>query len=276
MRNGCFARHASGFLCLIAGLLMTGCAPLQQEIPPDTKPEHDTAERLVFNTFKPANRDIYYFAETGAQAQRLTDDPGLDYAPALSPDGRWVVFTSERNGSPGLFALELEGDDPPRLLIDSDVMEDQATFSPDGETLFFVSTRDGNADIYSIPFRPEQTQRIENAINLTNHPAGDFRPAVSPDGRRVAFSSDRDKRPFHIMNGGDIHVMEPDGSNPRRITRTGPGEWAGSPAWSRDGETLNFYRRGLDRKESMRLRRAVFDFGLSAVARPVPCWIWRR
>lgn len=266
MRNRSIPSDASGFLCLIAGLAVAGCASLMQEIPSDTLPEHKTAERLVFNTFKPANRDIYYFAKPAARAQRLTDQPGLDYAPALSPDGRWVVFTSERNGSPDLFALELESDEPPRLLIDSDVMEDQAAFSPNGETLFFVSTRDGNADIYLLPFRPEHTQRIEDAVNLTDHPAGDFRPAVSPDGRHVAFSSTRATPKFRGMQGADIHVMDSDGTNLRRVTRSREAEWTGSPAWSPDGETLYFYSRGVDREESMRLRRAVFDFGLSAAA----------
>lgn len=271
--NGFRTLRRSALICLLGavGLVqLAGCATEDVEAgadPGDSAPTsaEETEERLVFNTFRPANRDIYYFAAPAAPARRLTDDPGLDYAPALSPDGRWVVFTSERGGSPDLFSLDLEGDAPPRLLIDGDVMEDQAAFSPDGDTLYFVSTRDGNADIYSIPFRPDRTQRIEDADNLTDHPAGDFRPAVSPDGRQVAFSSDRDRREFRGVNSADIHVMDSNGANPRPITPGREGEWAGSPAWSRDGETLYFYRRRLDREESMRLRRAVFDFGLSAV-----------
>jgi Tol biopolymer transport system component len=267
MQNRPKAFRSYFLIALLTGCTIAACTPEQEQGPASDPSQVDAqTDRLVFATFRPPNRDIYHFAEPGGSPRRLTDHPGLDYAPALSPDGRWVVFTSERRGTPDLFALELESDDPPRLLIDSGVMEDQATFSPDGSTLFFVSTRDGNADIYSMPFRPDRTQRIDDATNLTRHEAGDFRPAVSPDGGRIAFSSTRDKSGFHILDGGDIHVMDTDGSHPRRVTHTGPGEWAGSPAWARDDQTLYFYTRRLDREESMRRRTSVFEFGgISAV-----------
>src|ERR1700759_501080 len=103
-------------------------------------------ERIVYVSFRPSNWDIYYFDKRGGEPRRLTDDLSLDYDPAFSPDGRWLVFTSERRGSADLYALDLKAGGPPRLLIESDAMEDQAAVSPDGKTIAFVSTRDGNAD----------------------------------------------------------------------------------------------------------------------------------
>lgn len=93
-----------------------------------------------------------------------------------------------------------------------------ATFSPDGRTLFFVSDRDGNADLFTMPFRPDDPGGADQARNLTRNPAGDFRPAVSPDGKTVAFSSDR-ARPEPIPYTAEIYVMNRDGSNPRRLSR---------------------------------------------------------
>src|SRR6516225_4327870 len=80
-------------------------------------------ERIFFNTFRPGNWDIYELSGAGRPARRLTDEPGLDYDAAPSPDGRWLVFTSERRGTADLFVLDLRNGGAPRLLIDSDAME---------------------------------------------------------------------------------------------------------------------------------------------------------
>jgi Tol biopolymer transport system component len=203
-------------------------------------------ERIVYSSLRPGNWDVYYFTRAGAAPRRLTDHPGLDYDAVLSPDGRWVVFTSERRGNPDLYALELEGGTEPLLLIDSPAMEDQVAFSPDGRSIAFVSTASGDADIYLLPFMPESPQDLAAATNVTNHPGGDFRPDFSPDGTRIAFSTDRDTPvsghpifSFTRQREGDVYVMDRDGGNLQRLTSTP--DWDGSPEWSADGRTLYFY-----------------------------------
>lgn len=203
-------------------------------------------ERIAYSSLRPGNWDIFYFASRGAAPRRLTDHPGLDYDAALSPDGRWVVFTSERRGTPDLYALEVERGGEPRLLLDSSAMEDQVAFSPDGGSIAFVGTASGNADIYVMPFSPETTRTLAAAMNVTNHPGGDFRPDFSPDGARIAFSTDRDTAvvghpifAFTRQREGDVYVMDRDGGNLRRLTVSR--DWDGSPEWSADGRTLYFY-----------------------------------
>ena len=131
---------------------------------------------------------------------------------SFSPDGRWLVFCSERRGNPDLYVLDMQRASDPRLLVDSDFLEDQAAFSPDGKFLYFVSTLSGNADIYRLPFRPDRTLSMKQAENLTHHPAGDFRPAISPDGHMMAFTSDRDLpmtalSPITRIRSGDIWTL---------------------------------------------------------------------
>ena len=204
------------------------------------------SERVVYSSLRPGNWDVYYFASAASAPRRLTDHPGLDYDAALSPDGRWVVFTSERRGNPDLYAFAIEGGAAPQLLIDSAAMEDQAAFSPDGRSIAFVSTASGNADIYVLPFAPETSQDLAAATNVTNDPGGDFRPDFSPDGARIAFTTDRDTPvsghpifAFTRQREGDVYVMNRDGSNLQRLTATP--DWDGSPEWSADGRTLYFY-----------------------------------
>lgn len=211
----------------------------------------DLVEAVVYTKLCPPNWDIYLFDDASNRPQRLTDDPALDYNAVFSPDARWVVFTSERSGSPDLYALDLTlGGDPVRL-TSRPTMDDAASFSPDGQQLAFVSTRDGYADIFVMPFLPEDQSAEERAVNLTRSPAGDFNPAFSPDGRRIAFS----RQECHVAEDGlcwnvEVCVMNGDGSNVRRLAKAGAGApphakstdgVAGSPAWSPDRAFIYYY-----------------------------------
>jgi TolB protein len=74
----------------------------------------------------------------------------LDYNPAWSPDGRWIVFTSERDGSPDLYKVDLDTSRVTRLTNHA-MYEDQAAVSPDGKRIVFVSTREGGtADLWTL------------------------------------------------------------------------------------------------------------------------------
>ena len=115
------------------------------------------SELVVYTALRPANWDLYAFQKPGHKPKRLTTHEALDYNPAVSPDGRWLVFCSERRGDPDLWVIDLDNSGPPRLLIDSHAMEDAPAFSPDGRRLVFVSSRDGNADIFVVPFSPNKT-----------------------------------------------------------------------------------------------------------------------
>jgi Tol biopolymer transport system component len=70
--------------------------------------------------------------------------------------------------------------------------------------------------------------------NLTRHPANDFKPSWSPDGRRIAFVSDRDRNgPF------EVYVMNAKGGDQRRVMRM-KGGGSTEPAWSPDGRRIAF------------------------------------
>lgn len=77
--------------------------------------------------------------------------------------------------------------------------------SSDPRRIVFVSTRDVNREIYSISADGSDLRR------LTNNPASDFAPAVSPDGTSIVFVSDRDGTP-------NLYIMLIDGSDVRRVT----------------------------------------------------------
>ena len=136
----------------------------------------------------------------------------------------------------------------------------------------FVSNRDGNWEIYVTDTKGE------NQVNLTNNPANDWDPAWSPDGSKIAFVSDEELRKkskwkklknwIYLMDadganrkllgwggdpawfpdgskiafsGGQIFVMDPDGSNQVKLTPDiAKEDWHRSPAVSPDGRRIAF------------------------------------
>ena len=126
----------------LLGLLVIAAATGRAQGTGEAEPSRET---IVYSSIQPANWDLYLFDGPGSEPRRLTTDPGLDYNGVVSPDGRWVVFTSERTGSPDLYVLDLHGDAGPRPLVEGPAMEDAAAISPDGGASF-RRTRDGNAE----------------------------------------------------------------------------------------------------------------------------------
>ena len=203
-------------------------------------------DRVFFSSFSPETWEIYLSKDDGKTFHALTDHPGLDYDAVFSPDEKWVVFTSERNGLPQLFVMPVDKSQKPRLLVNSGSFQDQATFSPDGTKLAFVASHEGNAEIYLIDFLPDSTQAITKAKNITMDPGGDFRPSFSPDGKYLAFSSDRAHPirphpvfPFAMDRKGDIYKVNLETGSLERLTDKA--FWDGSPIWSKDGSQIIFY-----------------------------------
>ena len=91
----------------------------------------------------------------------------------------------------------------------------------------FSSTRDGNSEIYIMDTDGG------NQVRLTNHPEEDSNPSWSPDGRRIAFVSNRDKGYDHI------YVMDSDGRHSTKLTKVGANR---TPAWSPDGKKIVYVR----------------------------------
>lgn len=208
--------------------------------------EVSSSEILIYSTIQPSYWEIYLFSH--GKAKPLTRGSSLNYNPTFSPNGKWLVFTSEKTGTAFLYALNLEK----RAVLSTRLtrgasFEDAATFSPDGKTLFFVSSRDGTANIFKIPFSPEKTINQSLAINLTKNSSGNFNPAISPDGNWIAFSSNRDAPSVLITNpqppdnyrAGNIYVMKTDGTKIKKLTHSK--NWQGSPVWSADGKEIYFY-----------------------------------
>ena len=125
-------------------------------------------------------------------------------------------------------------------MTDDPAFDDQGALSPDGKSLAFISTRgEGFANLWLLDIASHKY------TNLTRSRSGNFRPSWSPDGRWIAFSSDRDANPgrfpgqWEHMQSTGIYLIHPDGTGLRRLTRAGG--VAGSPSWSSDAKRVLYY-----------------------------------
>jgi TolB protein len=196
------------------------------------------ADRILLTRLGPSEASLMISNLDGTGERAMTKGT-LDYNPAWSADGKWIAFTSERNGSADLYRMHDDGSGVERLTEDPSY-DDQAAFSPDGNQIVFVSTRAaGTANLWILDVKTKL------AHSLTSGQGGDFRPAWSPDGKWIAFSSDREsslpyaKGRWEHLHIVDIYLIRPDGSGLKRVSKHG--DFCGSPKWSRDSNSVVAY-----------------------------------
>jgi hypothetical protein len=193
--------------------------------------------------------EIYVMRSDGSDPIRLTHNEANDMLPRWSPDGRRIVFVSDRDGNREIYVMNADGNE--QLNLTRHPAEDWTPcWSPDGQRIAFASFRDGNWEIYVMNADGTNPQR------LTRNNAADYSPAWSPDGQRIAFVSNRD-------GNLEIYIMNADGSNPTRFTQHEATDQ--NPAWSPDGlwlywesardGNMEIYRARLDGAELTNLTR---------------------
>ena len=131
-------------------------------------------EILAFSSIcNQENLKIYAWDRTTRVVSPLTEENYSASTPAFSPDGRFLAFSSDRDGHVDIFIMNLETGGVHNL-TNSPSMDRQPTWSPDSAFLAFMSDRDGNNEIYIMDLAGK------NLRNITNHPADDILPAWSP------------------------------------------------------------------------------------------------
>ena len=152
------------------------------------------------------NFDIYLRSMTDITTIRLTSHPSRDIMPAISPDGKRLVFVSFRDNPEGdIFALNIN---PAKLITDSE------------KSVSSLSTLDNR--VKNLTIERDKESRVVSIIKNSN-------PAWSPDSKLIAYSSMRD-------GVANIWIMDSNGLNKKRVTEKG-GEY---PSFSPDGNTIIF------------------------------------
>lgn len=192
---------------------------------------------IVFTRAVGGDSDIYVMNADGTGARRLAGSARgpQDLYPRFSPDGRLIVFASNRTGENDIFVMRSDGAGLRRLTKGPRWVDDtQPSFSPSGRYVVFTSNRRAffNYEIFRI--------RATDGGGLTRltfwgsgedgAPGDDISPSYSPDGKRIAFVSDRG-------GGYAVWTMNARGGDLREAARH-KGHNVVFPRFSPDGGSL--------------------------------------
>ncbi|MCA9973267.1 MAG: PD40 domain-containing protein [Anaerolineales bacterium] len=183
--------------------------------------------RLVYQSLRDGNWEIYHSYDDGTGAVRLTNDGRADIHPRLNRGGTRIASAASGGGDYDLFVMNADGSGATPLTT-NDTDDVAPTWSPDGSQLAFQAYRDGQPEIYRM--NADGT----GAVRLTQNAAYDGYPGWSPDGSKLVFTSNR-------TGGYRIHVMNVDGS---AVTRLSSQPGSTYPAWSPDGRQIAYSADG--------------------------------
>jgi TolB protein len=162
---------------------------------------------------------------------------GLSYLHGWSPDGKWLVFTGQRNKDFDIYRIPAAGGSEQKL-TDTPGLDDGPEFTPDGKYIYFNSTRSGTMQIWRMQPSGNDPEQI------TDDEFNNWFPHISPDGKSIvyiAFPGDvkPDDHPFykHVL----IRMMPSVGGPPRTLAYLYGGQGTMNvPSWSPDSKQIAF------------------------------------
>jgi Tol biopolymer transport system component len=192
-----------------------------QEWYPDWSPD---GSRIAFGSNRDGDYEIFVMDAGGSNLQQLTTNEASDLDPVWSPDGTQIAFISQRDGPAKVFVMNADGTNQRALSSESTPHKDPSWLDDD---LIIFAAQAGGADPELIAVGTDGTP----GRTYTDNDADDGHPVITPNGRFLAFHSDRD-------GNYEIYTLDLFTDRVSRITND-PATDA-FPTWSPDGERLAF------------------------------------
>jgi len=180
--------------------------------------------------------NVYVLPIEGGKPRRITAS-GPSYLHGWSPDGKFVIYTGQRNGEFDIYKMSITGGDETRL-TNTPGLDDGSEYSPDGRYIYFNSTRTGTMQIWRM--KPDGT----NQQQITNDAYNNWFPHVSPNGQWICFLSfSKDVAPgdHPFYKQVYLRLMPIPGGQARVVAYVYGGQGTiNVPSWSPDSKRVAF------------------------------------
>jgi TolB protein len=239
--------------------MLAGCGGKKSTVPVPQVPVYQIA--FVGLGTSPGY-DIYIINSDGTNRRDLTNTQGYDERdPFFSYDGSKIVFTSVRVTESEIWVMNSDGTNPVQLTSGPWTNSGPA-FSPDGSKIVFDRWPRGQAGFAEIYVMNADGSSV---TQLTDSPgtASNWRPRFSPDGRQIAFTSDRD-------GNREIYVMNADGSS--EVNQTNNPALDHNPSYSGGGGIVYASTRGGPMTDIYTLGGGAVTGGSSPLSDDWPCY----
>ena len=182
--------------------------------------------KILFSSTERENRDIWISNADGSNAKQLTFDPGADLYPSATPDGRYIVFESNRGIKWGIWRMNIDGSNPVAL-VENNGESGAPTSSGDSRWVIYgADAGNGKRGLWKVSIDGG------TPVLLTDRQAHSH--TISPDGKMIAYYT----RAFEMNARLMIEVMPIEGSAP---VKSFPSLGDGSRMrWSPDGSSLDY------------------------------------
>ena len=169
------------------------------------------------------------------KATPITDNNAYDAEGAFSPDGKWIVFGSRRDGDSDLYVMKADGSNVVRL-TDKKGYDGGPFFSPDGKRVIYRSDRKGNdlLQVFTADLAFDDKGNVTGITNekqLTDDANVNWGPYFHPDGKHIVYATSA-----HGHQNYELYSMRDDGSHKTRITYSQG--FDGLPVFSPDGKLM--------------------------------------